>query len=275
MLNANGLEDLERTWVTDERTENSIRQDIVNFKRGECVGVNPKSRVRTSLGFGQGNVKWIVIAGLLAWTAPALAEEPRTAKEPRLMAESTEITQVADAFDDDDPFDVNLSIGYEYSSRSANILRETGVSNGLYTQSTEKIAQYKESTSRLQMRADIGLYRDLAFIVRMPVILNNSQTLGNYEGPGTQLDGLQGATNEQLFSLPFSAPQRHGIEYLALGLDLGLMNQYRDHTKPTWIVGVESRFSVSEPMHACNDHPKQGEVKCAAPGDVDRNGRTK
>jgi hypothetical protein len=50
------------------------------------------------------------------------------------------------------------------------------------------------------------------------------------------------------------------------------MNQYRDSTKPSWVVGVEGRFSVSEPMHACNDHPQAGQVKCAAPGDVNRNG---
>ncbi len=190
------------------------------------------------------------------------------------MAEPTEITQVADAFDDDKPIDVNLSIGYQYSSRSADILRESNESTGLYTRSTDKIAQYKESTNRLLMRADIGLYRDLALVLRMPVILSNSQSLGNYSGPTTQAQALQGVTGEQLFSLPFSSPSRHGIEYLAVGLDLGLMNQYRDRTKPTWIVGVEGRFSVSEPMHACNDHPTAGQVKCAAPGDVNRDGQT-
>ena len=124
------------------------------------------------------------------------------------------------------------------------------------------------------MRADIGLFHDLALVIRMPVILSNSQSLGDYAGSTTQADSLRSATGDkQLFTLPFSSPSRHGIEYLALGLDLGLMNQYRDHTKPTWIVGVESRFSVGTPMHACNEHPADGEVNCASPGDVDRNGR--
>ena len=273
MLSANGQEHLERTWFTEERTDYSIRQDIVNFKRGEGEGVNSKHRVRSSLGIGYGGLKWLVIAGLWTWISPAKAEEPRTAKEPRLMAESTEITQVADAFDDDDPIDVNLSLGYQYSSRSADILREAATSTGFYTRGTDKIAQYKESTNRLLMRGEIGLFHDLSFIVRMPVILSNSQSLGDYSGSSTQQNSLRGAQGEQLFSVPFSSPSRHGIEYLALGLDLGLMNQYRDHTKPTWIVGVESRFSVGTPMHACNNNPKDGEVNCASPGDVDRNGR--
>jgi len=279
MLSANGQLDLERSWVTDERTDNSVRQDIVNFRRGECVGAVPKDRFRPSLGFGLTHVKWIMMATLWAWAVPALAEEPRTAKEPRLMSEPTEITQVADAFDDDDPIDVNLSIGYQYSSRSANILREAASSPGLYTRGTESIAEYKESTNRLLLRAEIGIFRDLALVVRMPVILSNSQSLGDYNGTSTQAEALRGNTGEQLFTLPFTAPNRHGVEYLALGLDLGLMNQYRDHTKPTWIVGVESRFSVSEPMHACNDHPADvrgspgtPQAKCTTPGDVNRNG---
>ena len=170
MLSANGRQDLERTWVTDERTDNSIRRDIVNFKRGECVGVNQNSKLRTSLGLGSCILRWLVVAGLLAWTAPARAEEPRTANEPRLMAELTEITQVADAFDDDNRFDVNLSLGDEYTSRSADILRESAVSTGLSARGNDKIAQYKESTHRLQMRADFGIYHDLALVVRMPAI---------------------------------------------------------------------------------------------------------
>ncbi len=282
MLSANGQQDLGRAWFTDGRTDYSIRRDIVNNRRGQSDGGNAKFRVELwrhrlggfpLIGFGGTGAGWLVLLGLCAWVTPAMAEEPRSAKEPRPMAESTEITQVADAFDDDDPIDVNLSIGYQYSSRTADILRENGTSTGLYTRGADKIAQYKESTNRLLMRAEIGLFRDLAFIVRMPVILSNSQSLGDYAGSTTQADSLRGATGEQLFTLPFSSPSRHGVEYLALGLDLGLMNQYRDHTKPTWIVGIESRFSVSEPMHACNDHPTSGEVKCASPGDVDRNGR--
>ena len=189
------------------------------------------------------------------------------------MSESTELTQVADAFDDDSPIDVNLSLGYMYSSRSADILRESATSDGLYTRSTDKIAEYKESTHRLLTRAEIGIFHDVSLVARMPIILNNSQSLGDYTGHGTQADALRGNTGEPLLNLPFSSPSRSGIEYLSLGLDLGLMNQYRDRSKPTWIAGFETRLSVSPPMRACNDHPATGQVKCAAPGDIDRNGR--
>jgi len=244
----------------------------VNFS-SECFGVNLSYRVRPSLGFSKRSLGVLALLGLFAWATPTRAEEPRTAKEPRLMAESTEITQVADAFDDDDPIDVNLSVGYMYSSRSAGILRESASSDGLYTHGNDKIADYKESTHRLLTRAEVGLYHDLSLVVRMPVIISNSQSLGDYSGSGKQSDALRGSLGDQpLFSVPFSSPSRSGIEYLALGLDLGLMNQYRDPSKPSWTIGFETRFSVSPPMRACNDHPASGQVKCASPGDIDRNG---
>src|SRR5690606_6711289 len=87
-----------------------------------------------------------------------------------------------------------------------------------------------------------------------------------------QTIALRGAPGEQLFSLPFKSPTRSGIEYLALGLDFGLMNQARDATKPTWVIGFEGRFDIDEPMHACNENPAAGQVKCADPGDIDRDG---
>src|SRR5690606_19191516 len=63
-----------------------------------------------------------------------------------------------------------------------------------------------------------------------------------------------------------------GVEYLAVGFDFGLMNQTRDWTKPTWVFGFEGRFNVSEPMHACTENPAPGQVKCAYPSDIDRDG---
>src|SRR5690606_4304627 len=42
--------------------------------------------------------------------------------------------------------------------------------------------------------------------------------------------------------------------------------------RPNWVIGVEGRFNVSEPMHACNAQPKEGQVKCAHDADINRNG---
>src|SRR5262249_31726207 len=108
------------------------------------------------------------------------------------------------------------------------------------------------------------------------IILNNSRKLEDLDGSANKLDVVfAGAPGETLVTkLPFEAPDRSGVEYLGLGLELDILNQARDRTKPTWLIGLEGRFSIGTPMHACNPDPKEGQVECANPGDVNRNGKT-
>ena len=201
---------------------------------------------------------------------PGRAEEPRLVSEPYLFADPAEITQVVDAFDDGDAFDLNLSIGYQYSHQGTDIQRESEK-----TGTTSDVAHYTETTHRLLTRADIGLYRDIALVLRMPIILSNDRSLDGLGSTANQTAGTVGASTDgstALFNLPFHAPTRSGIEYLAVGLDFGILNQYRDSSFPTWVLGFEGRFNVSSPMHACNDNPADGQLRCADSGDVNRNG---
>lgn len=238
------------------------------------------------------------LAGLLL-TSVASAEEPRKVSEPSVLREPSEVVQVVDAFDDDDLFDLHLSLGYQSTWKSAKILRETsltdpGFSDGGYSRANLNVAEYEQRVSRLNTRADIGLYKDIALVVRMPIILSDDRELKGLSGSDqNQSFVLQGAPGEQLFSLPFKSPTRSGIEYLAIGIDAAPLNQARDATKPTWLVGIEGRFDVSEPMHACNKNrdilnrnrelpapamngrPEQTqEVECAHISDVNRDGHS-
>lgn len=218
------------------------------------------------------------VGAWLAMVQHAGADEPRAANEPRVLEETASITQVVDAFDGDDPFDVTLSLGYEYDSRSAPVRRETsidepGLSTGGYVSDALNVAKYEESTSRLQTRAEVGLYKDIALVLRLPIILSHNRKLSDLDGSADRSSlTTQGQVGESLFSVPFDSPTRSGIEYLAAGFEFGLMNQTRDWTKPTWVFGFEGRFNVSEPMHACNENPAQGQVKCAYSSDIDRDG---
>jgi hypothetical protein len=222
-------------------------------------------------------------AALLA-AVPARADEPRRAAEPNVLQEPGEITQVVDAFDGDDLFDLHLSIGYQSTWKAAKILRETsivqpGLSTGDFVASNLNVARYTQSISRLNTRADIGLYRDIALVIRMPIILSDERDLKSLDGSAArQSVVLAGAPGEQLFQLPFASPKRSGIEYLAVGVDAAITNQARDDTKPTWVLGVEGRFNISEPMHACNSSgtatnlAAASELTCANPSDTNRNG---
>jgi len=217
----------------------------------------------------------------------AQADEPHKVTEPAVLQEPAEITQVVDAFDDqnDDPFDLNLTLGYQQTWKGANIRRESaiaqpGLTTGGYVSDTLNIGKYSQSISRLDTKAEIGLFKDIALIVRVPIILSNDQKIQGVDGSDQhQPTYLGGAPGEQLFKLPFTAPTRSGVEYLAVGLDVGVMNQFRDPTKPTWVIGVEGRFSVGTPMHACNKNPSplnldptKSQQKCAYPSDINRDG---
>src|SRR5690606_23645483 len=99
----------------------------------------------------------------------AFADEPVKGKELRSLSEPGEVTNVIDAFDDDDPFDLSFTLGYQYTSKSARITRETyindvsnpGFSTGGFIADTMNVARYSETTSRLNTRVDIGIYKDI------------------------------------------------------------------------------------------------------------------
>jgi len=204
----------------------------------------------------------------------AQADEPVGAREPHLMSETAEVTSVVDAFDDDDPFDLNLVVGFRQSWKHAKIRRETqlnqpGLASGAFIPATENIASYSSSTSTLLVGADVGLYHDLALIFRVPLILGWAQSLGDLNGSAA-VDGqlLQDPLGgNPLFSVPFTSPTRSGIDYVSAGLDWAIYNQQRDETKPTWVVGIEGRFSVGAPLHACNANAPAGTPQCPDPSD--------
>jgi len=227
----------------------------------------------------------LIAFAVLLSSESARADEPKKVNEPLVMREPSEIVQVADAFDEDDPFDLHLSLGYQSTWTNANIYRENsisqpGLTTGGYTTSNLNVAKFEQRVSRLNTRADIGIFRDIALVVRMPVILSDDRELKGVDGSAEQQSLiLRGAPGEQLFRLPFKSPTRSGIEYLAVGIDFGLMNQARDATKPTWVIGIEGRFDIDEPMHACNANPEPvnlnpavAQVDCADPSDINRNG---
>jgi len=221
------------------------------------------------------------LASLLAVAAGAImvaprqaaADEPVAASEPRLMSETAEITSVVDAFDVGDPFDLNLTLGFEQSWKHSNIHRETalnqpGLSSGGYVAGTENIASYSRATSKLDVGADIGIYQDLAVIFRMPIVLSDTQSLGDLNGSSSAANQalLQDPTGHQLFSVPFKSPNRSGIDWFSVGMDWAIFNQQRHPGKPTWVIGVEGRFSVGTPLHACNANAPSGQVECPTPG---------
>jgi hypothetical protein len=221
---------------------------------------------------------FVAVLALSSAAGTAHADEPVAAREPTLMTETAEVTSVVDAFDKDDPFDLNIVLGFTQSWKTAKIRRESQLpQNGLegpsssqagFIPATENIASYSSSMSVLNLGVDVGLYHDLALVIRMPVILAWSQSLGDLNGSAAVASQiLADPAGGQLFSVPSSSPTRSGIDTLNFGLDWAIFNQQRDQTKPTWVIGIDGRFGVGTPLHACNANAPSSQPECLNPMD--------
>ncbi|MBI5485875.1 MAG: hypothetical protein HY905_00940 [Deltaproteobacteria bacterium] len=173
----------------------------------------------------------------------------------------SEVVDVIDAFDGDDPFDLSLSVAYDYSLRRAKITRECrnptlcnvgGVrDDGAYSQFVDfiDIARYTQTVHTLDLLLVLGLYHDLQFYTRWPLILSDNRSL-DYEA-GTNhafVDNILGG----IFTLPFESPERSGIDYFTVGLSWAPFNQERDPTEPNWVLNVEGRFGIGELLQAAS-----------------------
>src|SRR5215467_4337222 len=120
---------------------------------------------------------------LLLIAAPAFAQQQQQPNDGqlRLMHEPFSYVDVVDAFDDDDPFDLNLSVGYLRTWTSGNVQRENYCTPGSagcpyadpnrLAHNWQDIAHSEQSQNILQIALDVGIFRDLALYGRLPIVL--------------------------------------------------------------------------------------------------------
>lgn len=221
-------------------------------------------------------VRWVEAASwgaltLLGSSSPALAQYVSEGS-PRVFRETAvELFDALDTGRSDSGFELRLRLAFESETRSAAILREPSVRSPGQSagDSFLSVGSYQESTQRLIPEVQLGLFADWALKIKMPVLLAHNRKLETGAG---ELGGPAGFPGESLFPVPFRAPTRSGVEYWSVGLDVGVMNQFRNQHWPNWVVGIEGRFNFAEPMRACTSEPLEGQVQCAHPADRNRNG---
>jgi hypothetical protein len=203
--------------------------------------------------------------GAFCCAFPAWASAQQEDGNLRLMNEPHSYTDVVDAFDEDDPFDLNVSAGYEFTYQSGMLQREPGTYDpgssdpNRLSHNWQDIAQAQHTQNILNLGLDIGIMRDLAIYGRMPIIVSDDRSITAASGmsPDVLSGGVDasGAPLPPLFDLspgnPFRSPTRSGLSYIAAGLAWSIMNQHREPHLPTWVVMVEGRFNVGTPLTAC------------------------
>lgn len=202
-------------------------------------------------------IAFVLVLGAIVPCSVQADDEPLV-----LMNEPTSFTDVIDAFDDHDPFDVNLTLAYLRTWEFGRIQRENPTS-GDHRMSRDwlDVGDYSHEINQLVVGLDVGIFRDLALYGRLPLILSDDRSIASVGGTGRVEDrGPDGASNPPLFDLSstFRSPTRSGVDYLALGIAWSILNQHRDRNVPTWMWMLEGRFNLGDPMRACGPNGMGG-----------------
>jgi hypothetical protein len=198
-------------------------------------------------------------------------------------ARAAEFTEVIDAFDEGDPFDFSLSLGYSRMLYMANITREcyAGADDGRAAhcpdivpgvdpdgfQTTVDVLRFVHERHVFNLEAFIGIYHDLQLKLALPIVISDARELNLArnvdEGAADTIladdtcDPTTGCS-PVLFNVPFKSPNRSGIDKFGVGLEWAPFNQERDETKPTWSLFVEGWFSVGKIIEAKGKYKEGG-----------------
>lgn len=209
---------------------------------------------------------------LFALPGGAAAQSEQPDGQLRLMREPHSYVDVIDAFDGDDPFDLNITVGFRHVREWGTLQREWGpwapggADPHRHSQLWQNIARHEHVQSIIDVGLDIGIFRDLAIYGRLPIILSDTRSLTPtsdfdpraliVDNDGDEMSDLDpnGVPMPPLFELGsgFESPHRFGLDYIAAGLAWSIMNQNRQRELPTWILMIEGRFNVGDPLVACD-----------------------
>jgi hypothetical protein len=185
----------------------------------------------------------------------------------RLMAEPIGYTDVLDAFDDGDPLDVNVTLGFERTARSGTIQREVvdfDAGDGRSTRHFVDVAEHDHVQNVLELGLAVGVFRDLMVFARLPVVLAEERELtpagtarcpaGSTEPACTALlTPFPDGSSQPLFRLDpgLASGKRSGVPRVGLGLAWGVTNQYRNPAFATWVLRAEWEVDTGDVRSPC------------------------
>ncbi|HEU4382392.1 MAG TPA: hypothetical protein VFR85_02720, partial [Anaeromyxobacteraceae bacterium] len=175
---------------------------------------------------------------------------------------AAEITRVLSAADPDDPFDLDIQLGYRHVTSRGKITRElcstydpaTGTCGpgGTIIDATE--LSYTRTLDLPVARLAIGLYHDLELHAELPWVLSDNRAFKYASGVTDNTSSIHNETYDASGNLicPPGAPGTcpiflvgqtayHGKTFadLMVGIAWGILSEQRDDTKPTWVIGLD------------------------------------
>lgn len=162
-------------------------------------------------------------------------------------AEAAYPTKVMSALEDDKRLpDIQVGVGYDFSSKSAQITREWVQVDNAGNRSAIDVAEldYAELVHRLNMEVRVGLFRDLELHIYAPVVLSDTSEIGFSEGVAGRSTIFGSANaNDPNFAMGdnyrFPITQvpakrsRSGFGDMTFGLSWSPLNDAKDEAYPT------------------------------------------
>ncbi len=166
-------------------------------------------------------------------------------------------TRIAASFDEGNPFDANLTVGFRSEWKKAKIRREYQESG--FTDGGSRIVNdlmLDQSRKILDLKAAIGLAPWVEIHLGLPLVLADSRTIAFDDGGGCGGGGgrptcvtAANSTSVRDGIVPadlgkVQGPSRSGLETLDFGLGVAILRQDKDDTKPTWVVDLDFKLAV-------------------------------
>jgi hypothetical protein len=165
-----------------------------------------------------------------------------------------EITRVASSGDKENPFDLDVEIRWDRTQRRGLITQEFSDPDstrpfGNLDDGAE--LRYQQITNVITARLAVGIYKDFEFHAEVPYYIGDEHTWRYATKNGASVEPESGIANNPVDAsgnpctgCPIFNPAAkvfHGGRPgdLTVGLAYGVLNEERDDTKPTWLVGVD------------------------------------
>ncbi len=117
-------------------------------------------------------------------------------------AQAARITDVADAMDEEDPFDANIELQYDLRQHTATITRENYQNDSNANPPVDRIMRVKElayegTIHEIMPRLEIGLFRDLGLFLKIPIIMAWTQKTKYADGTNASNSTLAKEKNSE------------------------------------------------------------------------------